>query len=388
MASRRRLCLMLIGLAAVFAVSIVVNLVVNPWGAWPINLIPAKYRVIVQERVATPYLLRTARPNTILLGSSRVRFGMKIEQGLKDGIQNAALCGSHLPEIAKEVDLALRNPNLKRIIWGLEFYTFNSRDNVCSTETCARLDGDLGLKLTDNVLSEDTLAASYHMAMRAWKEKTSADAAVPVPWPDSYICYSFAHPHPPTLAGMDEVHRFREVANLPEYRYFDYSARQRQEFLQIVDRIRDAHVELLAFIPPLTEFELEMLRQTGRWADFEDWKRFLAQHINYVDFSGYNRISHTDRLFIDAWHMEPAVGATIMRRLLGDPPPRCPDAAIVLDSALTVTADNVDQIMALQERRKREATAEPNAYSRMVAAAIIKRYGNNFTPAPALSASR
>ncbi len=105
----------------------------------------------------TPYLLRTSTPQTLLLGSSRVLFGMKIEQGVKDGFENAAFSGSSLPEIAKEVDIALRNPHLKRIIWGVEFYTFDNYRNECNPDTCARLDGDLGIKLTDSILSTDAL---------------------------------------------------------------------------------------------------------------------------------------------------------------------------------------------------------------------------------------
>jgi hypothetical protein len=92
-------------------------------------------------------------------------------------------------------------------------------------------------------------------------------------------------------------------------------------------------------------------------------------------------------MFIDAWHMEPAVGAVIMRRLLGFPDSDCPDAAIVASAALPVTARNVDQMLALQEQRKDAAVATtPNVYSTTVAAAIVKRYGGLSNPS--LSASR
>src|SRR5690242_12768834 len=121
MAARRRLRLMLIGFFAALGIAMLINCAVDPWGAWSFHLIPGRYRRVTEERVATPYLLRTAAPQTVLLGSSRVRFGMKIEQEVKDGVQNAALSGSRLREIAKEVKVALRNPNLRRIIWGVEF---------------------------------------------------------------------------------------------------------------------------------------------------------------------------------------------------------------------------------------------------------------------------
>jgi hypothetical protein len=386
MAAARRLRLMLSWLVAAVAAVIVLNILVNPWGAWRFHLVPGKYRRVRAERVVTPYLLRTAAPDTLLLGSSRTLYGMKIEQGVHDGVENAALSGSRLQEIAKEVDIALRNPHLRRVIWGVEFYTIDAYTDSCSPDTCARLDGDWRITLTDNLLSADTFVASYRMIGRALQGKIAADARQPIPWPKAFICRQFANPPPPTLAGMDEQRRLREISQLPEYRQFDYSPRLFQLFLEIVQRIRRAHVELIAYVPPVDQFELEMIRQTGRWPDFQRWKRELAQHLSYTDYSGYNGIARSDRMFIDAWHMEPAVGATIMRQLLGDSIPDCPDAAIVAGSALRVTADNVGAMLALQDRRKDEATAAPNVYSTTIAAVIAKRYGH--IAAPDLSARR
>ena len=380
-----RLRLMLTGFCATLAAVMAFNFLVNPLGAWRHHLVPALYRKVSLERVTTPYLLRTSTPQTLLLGSSRVFFGMQIVQGVKDGFENAALSGSSLREISKEVDLALRNPHLKRIIWGLDFYTFDKFRDECNPDTCARLDGDLGIKLTDTILSTDTLKLSQRMLGRALRGEVSEDARMPIPWPAPFICATLAHPPPPTLAGMDQDRRFREVTNLPEYRRFDYSPALEQFFLQIVDRIRRSHVELIAFVAPVTEYELEMLRQNGRWPEFQRWKRFVADNLPYTDFSGYNEIARSGRMFIDAWHMEPAVGAVIMRRLLSLPDPDCADATMVWNSALPMNAHNAEAMLALQEQRMAAATAEPNVYSTTVAAAIVKRYGG---PLPALSAQR
>jgi hypothetical protein len=236
-------------------------------------------------------------------------------------------------------------------------------------------------------VSSDALIASWRLLLRAATGNVTEAASMPIPWPSPFICNLFAHPEPPTLAGMDAAQRLREVSNLPEYRHFQYSPALVKYFDGLVDRIRRTHVELIAFVPPVSEYELEMIRQTGRWADFQHWKRDLAARIAYADFSGYNGIAHSDRMFIDAWHMEPAVGAVIMRRLLGFPDSDCPDAAIVASAALPVTARNVDQMLALQEQRKDAAVATtPNVYSTTVAAAIVKRYGGLANPS--LSASR
>lgn len=381
----RRLRLMLTWFCAGLAAVMGFNFLVNPLGAWRHRLVPGRYRRVNLERVVMPYLLHTSTPQTLLLGSSRVRFGMQIVQGVKDGFENAALSGSTLQEISKEVDLALRDPHLKRIIWGVEFYTFDKFKDECHPDTCARLDGDLRLKLTDAILSGETLRMSWRMLRRAERGKVSEDARMPIPWPAPFVCTMFAHPPAPTLAAIDQEQRFREVTNLPEYRHFKYSPGLEQFFLDIVGRIHRAHVELFAFVPPVTQYELEMIRQNGRWDEFQHWKHFLADNLPYTDFSGYNGIARSDRMFIDAWHMEPAVGAVIMRRLLGLPDCDCADAAVVWNSALPMNAHNAEAMLALQDQRMAAATAEPNIYSTTVAAAIAKRYGS---PRPALSARR
>jgi hypothetical protein len=212
---------------------------------------------------------------------------------------------------------------------------------------------------------------------RSLQGKISRQAAMPIPWPGWFICDMFAHPDPPTLAGMDEEQRFREISNLPDYEYLEYSPRMRQSFIRIVERIRAAHIELIAFVAPLSGYELEMIRQTGRWSEFQQWKRDVAAQVSYTDFSGYNGIARSDRMFSDAWHIGREAGETIMRILLGMPLPGCSDAAIVANSALRVTASNVDAMLAIQDQRRDAAVATmPNAYSIGIAAAIRKRYGN------------
>jgi hypothetical protein len=387
MGSARRLRLMLTGLFVALAAIFLFDLLIDPWGAWwRIHPVPALYRRVDLEsvRMVTPYLLRTAAPETLLLGSSRVLYGMNIGQGVKDGVENAALNGSTLQEISRELDIALRNRHLKRIIWGVEYYTFDARGDRGDADTMARLNGELRIKLAEN-LSYDTFVASYRMMFRSLQGKVSREAAMPIPWPGPFICDKFAHPDPPTLAGMDSERRFREISNLPDYQHLVYSPRMRQSFVELVSRIRAAHIELVAFVAPLSGYELEMIRQTGRWPEFQQWKREVAEQVPYTDFSGYNGIARSDRMFIDAWHIGLPAGETILRILLGKPLPDCTDAAIVADSALHVTAGNVDAMLALQERRREASVATPNVYSTSVAAATRKRYGRIF---PVTSAGR
>jgi len=119
---RRRLVLMFTLTAIVVAAGIFANYILNPYGAWRIALIDPIFRKIEHEHVATPYMLRVAEPETILLGSSRVYMGMRIEQGERDGVMNAALSGATIAQLSRVVKVALLNPRLKTNRMGGGFF--------------------------------------------------------------------------------------------------------------------------------------------------------------------------------------------------------------------------------------------------------------------------
>ncbi|HKD65648.1 MAG TPA: hypothetical protein VKB84_02320 [Candidatus Binataceae bacterium] len=377
MSYSRRIRMMLATLAAFTGLVMLFNFLVNPFRAWRHKLVGGiYYRVHVgRERVITPYALRTLRPTTVLLGSSRVLMGINIEQGLKDGYLNAGLSAASLPEISKEVDLALKNPHLRRIIWGVDFFAFEERWKPDPT-TYARLKGSLGLRITDTLLSANTLDGTLHLLGRAYdgRRKLSPNALQPIPWTTEFICTRFAADNLQGLASLDPERATVHVRwAIPMYWNYRFGSDAMPIFRSIVDKIRRADVELIVFLPPMSQYELESLRQNGQWQHFQEFKRELAHTISYVDFSGYNELARTDRMFRDLMHMQPEVGHTILRRLLGDPAVDCSGSGqIISDSELQVNSENVDQMLALQDQREQTAIAEPNKYYRAVVRALIQ----------------
>jgi hypothetical protein len=380
--------MMLAALAALTGAALLFNFLVNPYGAWRHRLVSGIfYRVRAgHERVITPYLLRTTQPTTLMLGTSRMLMGMSVEQGYKDGFLNAGLAAARPEEIEKEVQLALRNPHLKRIIWSVDFFTFDTRLKP-DPATVARLDGSLRLLILDSLLNADAFDSSYHMLLRAISGRADLDRKVlePIPWSQTFICWRFASKARGGLANIgDKVAMQQVVAEIPLYKGSICCSQRMAVFRRIVDTIRRAHVELIVFMPALSQFELEEIRQNGLWPRFQQWKRDIASIVPYWDFSGYNEVAHNDVMFMDVLHMKPAVGMAILRRLLGMPDTGCKDMQIVLDSGLWVDRRNVEQVLALQDQRERTANAEPNKYFQVVSEALTQVRG---IPAARLSSA-
>ncbi len=371
----------MLSLAAFTGAMVLINFLFNPYRAWRHRLIDGiYYRVHVgRERVITPYMIRTVEPSTVLLGSSRVLMGMSIDQGFKDDYLNAALSAASLPEISREVDLALRNPRLKRIIWGVDFFAFERRW-VPDPNTYARLRGNLRLRVLDTLLSAGALDATFHLLDRAidGRHDLPANALQPIPWSREFICRSFASDEGMGLASLGPERAAVHVRwAIPMYWNYQFSSTAMPTFREIVAKIRRANVELIVFLPPMSQYELESLRQNGQWGHFQQWKRELARTTPYFDFSGYNQLAHTDRMFRDLMHMQPEVGHTILRHFLGDPDVTCgANGRIVLSSELTVNPGNIDRILALQDQREQMANVEPNKYYQAVARALVQGHGD------------
>jgi hypothetical protein len=373
----RRLRMMLIALAALTGALVLFNFAANPLGAWRHRLVSQLYyrERAGHDHIIAPYMLQSTEPETVLVGTSRVLLGMPIEQGYKDGILNAAMAAAHAQEISRVINDALRNPHLKRIIWGVEFFSFDAR-LACDPDTCGRLDGSLRLLILDNLLSAQALDFSYHLLRRAFRGPSHLNRAVrqPIPWPQEYICERFANQRGGLVASGEQGALRQILLEMPVYRDTVCCSEVMAKFVKTVAKIRSHGVELIVFLPPLTEYELESIRQNGLWPAFQQWKRDLTKVLPYYwDFSGYTELARSDAMYLDVLHAKPEVGMTILRRLLGLPDSGCPQMGVVVDAGLRVDRNNIDQMLALQEEREEAANAEPNKYSDVVSRAITRQ---------------
>jgi hypothetical protein len=362
----RRLRFMRVGLLTFLAMVVAINWLTDPYGVWRIALIDRVYLSTQPgERVLTPYRVRNEQPTTMLIGNSRVLWGMPIEQAYRAGVFNASLPGASLDELAAIVDVALSNPRLKRLVWGVDFAYFDTNWSARDPLMRLRLEGNLGLKMTDTLFSTQALTASRKLLMRAvgGRKRLSPTQSVAVPWPQAVIAQALD----------DSLHRgvttskWRPAEWVPTYTRFRLSSQNVALFHDTVARARRAGIDVIVFIGPTSPYELEVIRQSGRWDTFQEWKRQLLSTQPYWDFSGYNELAFAEHLFTDAVHYEPGVGHLILRHLLGEDTTHCGETApLILDSGAWVDAATVDQHLAQQDAARVARTAVSSRYQTLV----------------------
>jgi hypothetical protein len=358
------------------------NYSVNPYGAWRSRLINPIYRDLTGDRAQMPYQLRTTSPEMLLIGSSRVQVGMRIEQGYRDGVLNASLGAATLADLAQIVAIALRNPRLKRIVWGVDFYAFNGRLHHVNPSFEARIALSPDMLVEDSLFGLNAIGDSLDVLQRAIRGRGSLKPTITatVPWPPELICNQFVAQHAHGLAVTKAANIESALAQVQSWFYADYefSPELAENFRAVVDMARTHKVDVILFVPPMSEYELELIRQGGRWPDFERFKRAVAAVGPLWDFAVYDRLARADDLFLDVLHLKPAAGNAILRIMLGMTPASCEfDAGIVAQSAAQIDAPSIESTLG-QERRMRDQTPfDASRYSRAAAAALrnLTSYG-------------
>ena len=372
----RRLAMMLLALVAFCAAAVAFNYSVNPYGAWRTALIDPIFREDSDARMTTPYLVRTMRPHTLLVGSSRVRVGMYIEQGYRNGVLNGALQGADAEEEVEVVRVALRNPRLKRIVWGLDFFSFDDNRTV-DRDTMARLHGDAWTMFSETLLSLEALDAGRREFDRACHGRKALrfQWTMPVPWPQAELCRIAGWSGSAGLNSANDAKiQLQLTRDVPDYTSYRLSERKLRDYAAAVALARQRGVEVIAFVPPISGYVLEMIRQSGQWPTFQQWKRELLAAGPYWDFSGYNAFAQSPELFRDVMHFKTAVGHQLLRRLLGLDTSGCGSKTRVITGAgLWIEKRTICDVLAVQEARMRAARAHDTSFARAAEQALTTR---------------
>ena len=359
------------------------NYSVNPYGAWRSAVVDPIYRNLTGDRAQMPYQLWTTAPETLLIGSSRVQEGMRIEQGYRAGVLNASLGAAMIPDLGQIVALALQNPKLKRIVWGVDFYAFNARRHHVNPSFEERIALEPDTLLEDSLLSLNAMGDSFDVLKRAIRGRRSLKPTMSasVPWPRELICAQFIRQRKHGLAVAAPANIEIGLAQVDTWFYanYEFSPQIAARFREIVELARARNVQVILFVPPMSEYELALIRQGGLWPDFERFKRTVAAVGPLWDFAAYNRLARADDLFLDVLHLKPAAGNEILRIMFGTEPGSCGiDSEIVDESAVQVDSGSIDRVLALEQRERDEAAAVESRYSRIAAAALRDSAGRRF----------
>ncbi|HTW87203.1 MAG TPA: hypothetical protein VMD75_04280 [Candidatus Binataceae bacterium] len=374
---RRRLVLMLAMAAGLVFCGALANYLLNPYGAWNTALIDPIFRKPKDEHVALPFVVRRADLATLLVGTSRVVFGMRIDSLAANGFVNGGIRAASLRESCAIVDAALANPHLKRIVWELDFFQFDRSWDADNPEFERRVKGGAGTVIEDALLSLAALDNGMNDLKRMMRGRARLPdtARTEVPWPPEVICREYAAQLGRGLVSTPAAAIIQQISvNMPNYQNYHFSQNFWDRFRATIAAAQRRGVMVILFVPPMSEYELEVIRHAGQWDEFERWKRRLVAIAPVIDFSGYNRLARADDYYSDVMHHKTPIGESLLRILLGMPVPACYGIGENLRAAdIHLDTRDIDDAIVAQNRMMREASMEDSRYGRVAVRALAEQ---------------
>ena len=257
---------------------------------------------------------------------------------------NLGIDGSNTYEILRYLEHTYTNqPNLKKVIMGVDHYMFNDFYQLQDSFVEKRLNKThiIGTDLLNALFSQDAIIASKNTIKENLTETNNTKGLTY--GHDGFLPY----PHHNPKDGKTPW-RFNTIIN----QYFGFHPRYKlsddrfNDLQKIVEFCRQRNIELIIFISPAHATQWETVRVTGRWDSYEEWKRKMVAITPVWDFSGYNSITTQPikpvmNNYVDNSHYSPPIGAFVLNRVLSHNVEQVPK-----DFGVLMTPDNIEQHLA------------------------------------------
>ncbi len=361
---------LILGLALIFILTGLFNYVIDPYGIWQVVRIKG-LNWQKSERRDQNYLFKAVdlikkRPRTLLLGSSRAAFALNPDNpvftpGQLKPVYNAALTGGHMHALRRYVEHAIyNNPDIKLIIWGMDFFAFNRNVKLASSYREDRLGRHhlLASDVIEVLWSLDALNASWRTI------NSNRNRPKYTPYFDNGQLSAMDMASLAKRKGM--IKRFDNSLKLylnSRTRFADYqdSPTAWQELEHVLQLARKHDITMRLYISPVHMAMFEALHQRKLWSAYKDWLRHIARLHPLTDFSGPGPITGEAirkemNYYWDVSHFRSEVGDRILTQLLND-------GAIVdtLLPAKLVGHYNIDEhISKLEERTQNWLQQHPH----------------------------
>ncbi|WP_287288016.1 hypothetical protein [Okeania sp. SIO2B9] len=156
--------------------------------------------------------------------------------------------------------------------------------------------------------------------------------------------------------------RFERIMNNYYVGYstiFQVSPQLLDEFKKVVDLCKENQIKLISYISPAHATQWEIIKSSGQWSTFEEWKRKVVEISDVFDFSGYNSVT-TEAIhnnmenYTENSHYTPKVGNLILNRILSYKEEEVPK-----DFGVLINSENIESHLE-KIRQHREVWAKNN----------------------------
>lgn len=321
--------------------TVLLAVIINPYRLLPFSLtIPfindVKPQLYDYQRYIKLFDISREKPKTLLLGSSRVLWGLdpqnaSLQQKGYLPVYNAGILGPPMYEIKKYFDHALLvSPHLKRVILGIDFYAFNNkfdhREFILAYSFGKKTNRLLEIHHT---LLGDVKAIFATLKSSLLREKVKSlreDGRLtpsPIEAPEVYAEFvqEVQNTHNRTNSTQQNIIKEKKSPKMRNelYEPFSISSIDMDALKYIVEQCRERHIELYIFLTPTyRSLELSALHELHIWNQYIQFLKMLADIHPFWSFYGKNEINDNIHNYMDGSHFIFPVGDKILDSMLLD----------------------------------------------------------------------
>ena len=286
--------------------------------------------------------LNEVKPNTILLGGSRMHFmnPKDIEKYTKDRVYNMAFSISTLEEQYQFLKYSIEKFEMRTVVIGLNLYTFSQK-----------------LKANENSdYDQEILEDGF-----TWSKQIKYYMEFPLhKYFSDYVAKGYAKPlfknggrtqYSEVLFTDNKSWKAKEAEVVDGYTRFYYN-----EYLtwgesgfnhlkKMVKRCKEKNIELKLFTTAVHASQLKILSDLNKTDIYFKCKRKLATIAPYYDFMYYNSISKNSDNYNDPSHLLQKHGDLYFSKIFGDKLPQKDD-----DFGVWVTQESIDKHLEFLKR--------------------------------------
>lgn len=261
------------------------------------------------------------KPEGILLGSSRMSAGINpsdVEALTSVSCYNSGMNGATFDELYHYFEHALyHQPNLKLVIIGIDFFTFNQSIKPRSGFSIDRLKKRFYLTdYMDSLFSYTFLKCSLATLSNNFFH---SDTFVHPVFLDNGLFNSSSAGSANPIIKNGHLWYLHSLLH-SDYSQYTIDPKRIQLFRQLVKTCQERSIELRVFIPPAKAVYWEFIYRKGHWNVFEDLKRQLTTIYPIWDFSGFNCVTtesaqQESPFYYECSHFTPYLGKIILKTL-------------------------------------------------------------------------
>jgi hypothetical protein len=259
------------------------------------------------------------RPDTIMLGGSRVQFlsTKDVKYYTNDTVYNISMRNMTLYEQLKYTEFALKQFNIKTIIIGLNFYTFSNHAKLHEVDFDENLltQGVTLKYIKDIIQSYLTLAITFDaIDIYLNKEKYIQNRMF-----DKYGSRTLFMQN--KLIGKKSW-KLRSIKTnksyIKDFSNFIISNKKISYYKKIIKLCKENGVDIKVFTTPMHSSLYKVAIKYGTLKTIDKWKKDLSYIYTYYDFMNINSITNNSDNYIDSSHVKQEFGKMIFKRMFSD----------------------------------------------------------------------